>query len=91
MKNKVYEIITKQIIEKLESGVAPWKKSWKESMPPRNIVSKKYYRGINHVLLTAAEFHSSYWLTFKQASELGGKIRKGYTVGADTVRGIVGK
>ncbi|MDR0140180.1 ArdC family protein [Metabacillus idriensis] len=28
MAKSVYEIITKKIIEKLESGVVPWRKPW---------------------------------------------------------------
>ena len=45
---KVYEIITNRIIEKLEEGIIPWHKPWQsvEGMP-KNLISKKEYRGIN--------------------------------------------
>ena len=43
----------------------------------RNLISKKAYRGINVFLLGCAGFTSPYWLTFKQAKELGGSVKKG--------------
>ena len=42
----VYEIVTHQIIKALERGVVPWKKPWKSTLP-KNLISKKEYRGIN--------------------------------------------
>jgi antirestriction protein ArdC len=44
---------------------------------PRNLVSKKSYRGINTLLLHAMSYESPFWLTFRQALELGGNVRKG--------------
>lgn len=72
----VYEIITEQVIEQLESGVAPWHKPW-HSLPPANLITKKPYRGINVFLLGFAGYGSQFWLTFNQAKQLGGNIRKG--------------
>jgi len=40
-------------------------------------VSKKTYRGINSFLLAATKYVSAYWLTLKQANQLGGSVRKG--------------
>jgi antirestriction protein ArdC len=40
-------------------------------------VSKKPYRGINHFLLSASKYVQPYWLTMRQANELGGHVRKG--------------
>lgn len=73
---KVYEIITDQIIKKLEDGIIPWKKPWKNASP-MNFVTKKAYRGINVLLLGLTEFNSPYWLSFKQANKLGGRIKAG--------------
>jgi len=39
-------------------------------------VSKKPYRGINHFLLSASKYVQPYWLTMRQAYELGGHVRK---------------
>jgi antirestriction protein ArdC len=44
--SSVYDIITEQIVQQLESGVAPWRKPWNIA-PPANLVSGKPYRGIN--------------------------------------------
>lgn len=72
----VYEIITAEVIRALESGVAPWRKPWRTE-PPCNLVSRKEYRGINPFLLMASGHSSRYWLTFNQAKQLGGHIKRG--------------
>jgi antirestriction protein ArdC len=75
--SKVYEIITSKIIEKLEAGVVPWHKPWGTAGEPKNLVSKKEYRGINTFLLGCAGYSSAYWATFNQIKEKGGKLKKG--------------
>jgi antirestriction protein ArdC len=73
-----YERITGQIISLLEQGTVPWHKPWKASTGwPRNLVSDKPYRGINVLLLHCMSYESPYWLTFRQATILGGTVRKG--------------
>jgi antirestriction protein ArdC len=72
----VYEIVTAKIIEQLESGVCPWRKPWTVQAPV-NLVSQKPYRGINPFLLAPQGYGSRYWLTFNQATKLGGHIKKG--------------
>src|ERR1700721_61326 len=72
----VYGIVTQQVIQQLESGVAPWRKPW-HTLPPANLVSKKAYRGINVFLLAFAGSGSQYWLTYRQAQALGGNVRRG--------------
>src|SRR5579862_3083825 len=73
----VYEIVTEKMIELLESGIVPWRKPWVGGGAPANLISKKPYRGINHFLLSASKYVSPYWLTFKQAKDLGGFVRAG--------------
>jgi antirestriction protein ArdC len=73
----VYSIITERIIEKLEQGTIPWHKPWRSIGAPRNLVSKKLYRGINVWLLTAQGYTSPHWATIRQINELGGQVRKG--------------
>jgi len=87
----VYEKVTDRIIAMLDAGVAPWTKPWTtgaagagyvDGAPawfPRNAVSKKPYRGINVWLLLSAEgsYTDNRWVTFKQALDLGGNVRKG--------------
>src|ERR1700730_11495786 len=73
----VYAIVTEKIINLLESGVVPWRRPWISTGLPRNLVSKKPYRGVNFFLLSASKYVSPFWLTIRQANELGGHIRKG--------------
>jgi len=73
----VYTIVTEKIINLLEQGVVPWRRPWIAGGLPRNVVSKKPYRGINHFLLSASKYVQPYWLTMRQANELGGHVRKG--------------
>ena len=73
----VYGIITEKIITLLEQGIVPWRRPWTETGYPRNLVSMKRYRGINYFLLSASKYTSPYWLTMRQANELGGRVLKG--------------
>ncbi|MCA9069418.1 MAG: DUF1738 domain-containing protein, partial [Planctomycetaceae bacterium] len=75
----VYERITARILTQLEKGTIPWRKPWKggEAGHPRNLVSGHRYRGVNIFLLTCAPFDLPFWLTFRQAKQLGGHVRKG--------------
>lgn len=82
MKKTVYEIITEQILTLLDQGTIPWRKPWNRTGNvefdwPKNLASKRPYSGINVFLLSCAPFGSPFWLTFKQAAALGGKVRKG--------------
>jgi antirestriction protein ArdC len=78
MKSDVYQVVTDRIIGLLEQGVVPWQKPWSGGdMLPRNLISKRDYRGVNVFLLQAMSYQSPFWLTFNQAKELGGYIRKG--------------
>ena len=72
----VPEIITESILKQLEQGVAPWRKPWSTSVP-RNLISKKSYRGLNVFLLATQGYGSPYWLTFNQAKQLGAHVRQG--------------
>lgn len=79
MGNKVYEIITDQILQKLEDGTIPWQKPWKGGSgdAPKNIISNNPYRGINILLLGMQGYGNPYWASFKQVGQIGGKVKKG--------------
>ncbi len=47
----VYGIVTEKILSLLEQGVVPWRRPWTSAGLPRNLVSKKLYRGVNFFLL----------------------------------------
>ncbi len=74
----LYEIVTLKIIEALNQGVVPWRKPWhKSNQMPVNLLTNKPYRGVNPWLLSATKFSDHRWLTYKQAQELGAKVRPG--------------
>jgi antirestriction protein ArdC len=76
-KKDMYAIINNMIMEKLENGKAPWRQTWNDYGPARNYVSKKPYRGINALMLNNTEFEYPLYLSFLQAKELGGGIKRG--------------
>jgi antirestriction protein ArdC len=70
----IYQSITERFIDQLKQGTVPWQRPW---LSAQNIVSQKPYRGINSLLLGSAPFGSPFWVSFKQALDLGGNVRKG--------------
>jgi antirestriction protein ArdC len=72
-----YEIVTEKIISLLDQDVIPWRRPWTASGLPRNLITKRPYRGVNFFLLSATKYVSPWWLTMRQANELGGQVRKG--------------
>jgi antirestriction protein ArdC len=73
---KSYQQITNRIIRAIETeGLLPWRKPWRAESP-RNIRGNNY-RGINRLVLSIQPYADPRWVTFKQVSELGGKVRRG--------------
>src|SRR5688572_19973405 len=86
----VYGIVTDRIIAKLEQGEIPWRKPWVSSQnPPANLLSyireRKTYQGINIWLTASAGYASPFWLTYKQAQQLGGNVKAGEKAGSIVV------
>jgi antirestriction protein ArdC len=75
-RQSVYEIVTSRIIAELEAGVIPWRKPW-QTEAPKNLSSGKAYRGVNVFLLGLRGFDSPWWMTYQQALNRGGHVRKG--------------
>jgi antirestriction protein ArdC len=83
----IYEELTNQMIEILESlknDKSKWEKPWilaENGLGAHNAYSKHGYSGINQILLSYICSKRGYalnrWLTFKQISDLGGKVKKG--------------
>ena len=81
----LFEVITDRIISVIEAGEATGCISWAgqgaASGLPVNLKTGNAYNGVNVLLLwgTAQErgYKSNYWLTFQQAKEMGGNVRKG--------------
>jgi antirestriction protein ArdC len=85
-RSDVYSRVTSHIIEELEKGVKPWLRPWNAehvagriNRPLRHNGQK--YSGINIITLwmeaEAKGFVSPFWMTFQQARELGGSVKKG--------------
>lgn len=80
----LYQEITSRILGLLDRGVVPWRNPIRRqggSGWPKNLATDNRYRGINVFLLAMTAFErgytSDYWLTFRQAKQQGGSIRKG--------------
>ena len=78
-KTDVYQIITDRILALLDAGVNPWRKPWHAAAwkPPQNLLSRRPYRGVNVLLLGLSPYSSPYWVSFKQALQAGGNVKKG--------------
>jgi antirestriction protein ArdC len=80
MKTDIHADITQRFIEALENGTRPWERDWLTYGLPTRATGQQY-RGINMLILAdQAEqcgYSNPHWLTFKQAAELGGNVRKG--------------
>src|SRR6516164_161152 len=82
MKRDLYAEVSARIIAELEAGAAPWIKPWSATPganTPCNAVTNRPYSGSNVVLLwmgQAVGYRTPRFLTFKQALELGGHLRK---------------
>jgi antirestriction protein ArdC len=81
-KFNLYQTVTDRIIASLKAGVIPWEKPWKSphftgGPFPRNFRTGRPYRGINVMLLWSSSYSSPFWITFNQAKELNGTVRKG--------------
>ena len=85
-KQDVYARVTGKIIADLERGNLTWLQPWEAghqagpvSRPLR--AEGKAYRGVNVLMLWASAVEKGYacpiWMTYRQADELGGQVRKG--------------
>lgn len=82
----LYDEVTQRIIAELEAGTVPWVRPWARGAAgrpglPVNATTGRNYSGINILILwgavIAADYPSQGWLTFRQALDAGGSVRKG--------------
>jgi antirestriction protein ArdC len=82
----IYTRVTSRILSDLEKGVRPWLKPWSAGNTEGRIVrplraSGEPYKGINVLMLWGEAVASGYaaptWMTYRQATALGGQVRKG--------------
>ena len=94
----IYTRITNQIITALENGAKPWTLPWNAAHAAGPITrplrhNGEPYAGINVLSLWASATERGHsapiWMTYKQAKQLGGQVRKGEkgapVVYADTI------
>jgi len=84
-KKDVYQRVTDRIVSELEQGVRPWHKPWNAEHAAGRITRPLRfngvpYQGINVIMLWSEAMAKGYaapiWMTFRQAQELGGHVRK---------------
>ena len=82
VKIDIHQQVTNQILEAMEQARTTGRRLW-DSQPslPLNLTTGKPYTGINVLMLWSAalsrNYTSPYWLTYRQAAERGGQVRKG--------------
>jgi antirestriction protein ArdC len=81
----LYTRVTNAIIADLEQGVRPWLKPWNAEHAAGRITRPlraggQPYKGINVLMLWTSAMNQNFsapiWMTFKQAKELKGNVRK---------------
>jgi len=83
VKRDLYAEVSSRIVAELERGAAPWIKPWAATAGqnvPQNAVTNRPYSGCNVILLWLARnrgWPTPRFLTFKQAIDAGGNVRKG--------------
>jgi antirestriction protein ArdC len=81
-RKSVYQIVTDQIVAALDRGIVPWRRPWGGAqLAPRSATTSHVYRGVNTWLLFISSelngYESPWWVTYKQAQQFGGNVRKG--------------
>ena len=74
------ETFGKKVVDLVLSNSAPWVKPWGAKQAkglPVNALTGRPYRGCHVMFLLATPFASRGWMTFKQVSSVGGKVKKG--------------
>jgi antirestriction protein ArdC len=83
VKGDLYAEVSARIVAELERGAAPWVKPWSVTAGqnvPQKAVFNRPYSGTNVILLWLARdrgWPTPRFLTFRQAVEAGGNVRKG--------------
>ena len=74
------ETFGKKVVDLVLNNTAPWVKPWGAKQAkglPVNAMTGRPYRGCNVMFLLATPFASRGWMTFKQVSSVGGKVKRG--------------
>lgn len=83
---KIYDLVTDMILKAMKADGLFWRKPWnlqafQNDTQAQNFVTKKVYKGVNfwitNYIVPGYGFKSIYFLTFKQVTDLGGKVKRG--------------
>jgi antirestriction protein ArdC len=85
---KIYDMVTKLILEAIEKGGLFWRKPWNVKVSHNhneseaiNYATKTYYNGANfwitNFVVPSLGYKSRYFMTFNQTKKLNGSIKKG--------------
>lgn len=77
MTTKVYDIVTQRITDEMAKGNIPWVKPWNTAGIYACNYQGRQYQGMNFFLMNLISFPIPIFLTFKQVTKLGGKVKKG--------------
>jgi len=82
MNNDTYELVTSKVLERLEAGIIPWKNPRSgraiAGQFAQNYITRRAYHGANFWLLNyGTDFRSPYYLSYRQAIDCGGNVRRG--------------
>lgn len=73
--------VTNQIIDLLEAGTVVWHQPWTSYGLPCNAFTQRHYEGFNafylHLVTMNKRYSTPYFMTYKQAAEKGGNVKKG--------------
>ena len=79
--NKGYEELANSLIQIMEKGTNPFRRTWTAEQQHTNFVTGDAYQNGNLICLEIARicrgFTSPYWMGFSQARSFGLKIKKG--------------
>jgi antirestriction protein ArdC len=73
-----YQKVSAAILAQMEQGSIPWDKPWNVvGGPPTNFLTGDPYQGTNSVILSMLGYDTPHFLTYDQAQQMGGQVRRG--------------
>jgi antirestriction protein ArdC len=79
--NQLIESTLEALVHRIETGTGNWIKDWADDGMPQNWTTKRYYHGVNVLLLWAARANAAYptsqWATYKQWLASGYQVKSG--------------
>lgn len=74
---EIRQEVTDRIILAIKTGVPPRRAGWNRGELHQNLSTGTSYKGINALLLVIAPYADPWWMTFKQATLAGSRVKKG--------------